>query len=81
MSAQARNIIMGMERYGKKEVKSTGSVNEMDIVSEGEGEGDDKQNFYLPTTCWVVLCNRKYQRRTQCGGLGWILLFRISFDL
>lgn len=31
MSAQARNIIMGMERYGKKEVKSTGSVNEMDI--------------------------------------------------
>lgn len=37
MSAQARNIIMGMERYGK-EVKSTGSVNEMDVVSEGEGE-------------------------------------------
>lgn len=46
------------------EVKSTGSVNEMDVVSEG-GRGDDKQNFYLPTTCWVVLCNRKYQRRTN----------------
>ena len=45
MSAQARNMIMGMERYGKKEVKSTGSVNEMDIVCEGKG--DDKQNFYL----------------------------------
>lgn len=70
---------MGMERYGKKEVKSTGSVNEMDIVSEGEGEEDDKQNFCLPT-CWVVLCNRKYQKRTQCGGLGCILLFQISFE-
>lgn len=48
MSAQARNMIMGMERYGKEEIKSTASVNEMGIVCEGEGEGDDKQHFYLP---------------------------------
>ena len=81
MSARARNMIMGMERYGKKEIKSTASVNEMGIVCEGEGKGDDKQHFYLPVLYYLLGgCNRKYQKRPRGGGLGWILLFQVSFE-
>lgn len=45
-----------MERYGKEEIKSTASVNEMGIVCEGEGggEGDDKQHFYLPGLYYLL---------------------------
>ena len=45
---------MGMERYGKKEIKSTASVNEMGIVREGEGKWDDKQHFYLPVLYYLL---------------------------
>lgn len=43
-----------MERYGKEEIKSTDSVNEMGIVCEGEGEGNDKQHFYLPGLYYLL---------------------------
>lgn len=46
MSAQARNIIMGMERCGQ--IHENQEVNLISSVNVCEGEGGDKQNFYIP---------------------------------
>lgn len=36
-----------------------------------EREATSKTSTSLAcTTCWMVLCDRKYQKRPQCGGLG-----------
>ena len=46
MRAQARNIIMGKKRCGQ--IHEMQEVKLIDSVNVCEGEGGDKQNFYIP---------------------------------